>query len=743
VTAKQVSFSFAARTIDFFGGQSISEDSAAIFELVKNSRDANAKTVEIKFNNITSSLNSEIIIYDDGDGMSEDDIMKKWMVLGTNNRALNNKTKRGKEVWGEKGIGRMACQKLSNETNLISVKNKERVVMDFNWKKFEDTTASVDQILFDLNSKPTNEENGVTLTLNNLKSKWTSKRITELKMELSRLVSKEILLEDTQIKIKSGDEEGEIIGKTYSKLLQSITDHSPFKLNAIFSNGELKIKVMNQIDGKKIWQKNVLANSRFMSDSETGPFTVDLFYFPRAPGKEKTDTIEKYYDRTIKPGGRDSVTDFLHSTFGIYLYRGGAWMKPYGGSTDWLGMASNSVNRTNDIRLPQIYGVINLTKKGNPQIKTTSHRESITTNDAFLHLQKIMKMILREFSDFYIDWKKNRTKDKLKDSGAVDGTTVTQGIEDMAKNALKITRGLLPTKESAQLKQIMGGITLLHQNDSENKQHEISEMGEMRHYEKNLATIGIASSVMAQLIAVPLEANMDLLKEGEKMKTVIEKEGRALNSTEIKRSDEIISQMGDNQNKILHFMKYVNTLSEHISKSISGSKNFTQVNVKQCWDTVSYGFDSHESKLDIQRFYAWDVPKPFTGVETEELVVKFNKIDLECILTNFHLNSITSLSLSSNLKKEITFHYWHSNNSLYLEFLDNGIGIPEEKLDEIFEPFKFGTNRDSKSNVQHGRGLGLHIVKEIVKSYNGEVKAVKSATGAKIQLSIPDIKRVS
>ena len=78
-----------------------------------------------------------------------------------------------------------------------------------------------------------------------------------------------------------------------------------------------------------------------------------------------------------------------------------------------------------------------------------------------------------------------------------------------------------------------------------------------------------------------------------------------------------------------------------------------------------------------------------------------------------------------------------------MEFLDNGIGIPEEKLDEIFEPFKFGTNRDSKSNVQHGRGLGLHIVKEIVKSYNGEVKAVKSATGAKIQLSIPDIKRVS
>jgi len=743
VPAKQVSFSFAARTIDFFGGQSISEDSAAIFELVKNSRDANSKTVVITFNNIASDLNSEIIIYDDGDGMSEDDIMKKWMVLGTNNRAINNKTKRGKEVWGEKGIGRMACQKLSNETNLISVKNKERVVMDFDWKKFENTTDSVDQILFDLNSKSTDEENGVTLTLTNLKSKWTSKRITELKMELSRLISKEILLDDTQIKIKSGDEEGETIGKTYSKLLQSITDHSPFKLNAIFSGGELKIKVMNQIDGKKIWQKNVLANSRFMSDSETGSFTVDLFYFPRASGKEKTDAIEKYYDRTIKPGGRESVNDFLHSTFGIYIYQSGAWMKPYGGSTDWLEMSSNSVNRTNDIRLPQIYGVINLTKKGNPEIRTTSHRESITTNDAFLHLKKIMKLILREFSDFFIDWKKNRPNEKLKDIGEIDGTTPAQGIDDMAKNALKITRGLLPRNQSVQLKQIVDSMVSLYQSESENTQHDILEMGEMRHYEKNLATLGIASSVMAQVITKPLEANMDLLKEGEQMKLKIAKEGRALTPAEIKRSDEIITQMGDNQNTILHFMKYIGILSEHISKSISGSKNFTQVNVKQCWDTVSDGFDSPESKLNIKRFYAWDVPSPFTGTGTEELVVKFNKIDLECILTNFHLNSITSLSLSPNLKKEITFHYWHTDNSLYLEFLDNGIGIPEEKLDEIFEPFKFGTNRDSKSKVQHGRGLGLHIVKEIVKSYNGEVKAVKSATGAKIQLSIPGIKRVS
>jgi len=41
------SFSFAARTIDYFGSQAISTDEAALFELIKNSRDANAKKVTI------------------------------------------------------------------------------------------------------------------------------------------------------------------------------------------------------------------------------------------------------------------------------------------------------------------------------------------------------------------------------------------------------------------------------------------------------------------------------------------------------------------------------------------------------------------------------------------------------------------------------------------------------------------------------------------------------------------------
>lgn len=47
-------FSFAGRTIDYFGSKAITSDITALFELIKNSRDANAKEVTIHFEDISS-----------------------------------------------------------------------------------------------------------------------------------------------------------------------------------------------------------------------------------------------------------------------------------------------------------------------------------------------------------------------------------------------------------------------------------------------------------------------------------------------------------------------------------------------------------------------------------------------------------------------------------------------------------------------------------------------------------------
>ena len=54
-------------------------------------------------------------------------------------------------------------------------------------------------------------------------------------------------------------------------------------------------------------------------------------------------------------------------------------------------------------------------------------------------------------------------------------------------------------------------------------------------------------------------------------------------------------------------------------------------------------------------------------------------------------------------------------NDVVLEIKDNGCGIAEESVQSIFEPFY--TTKD----IDKGCGLGLTIVSEIVKTYNGQI----------------------
>ena len=68
-------------------------------------------------------------------------------------------------------------------------------------------------------------------------------------------------------------------------------------------------------------------------------------------------------------------------------------------------------------------------------------------------------------------------------------------------------------------------------------------------------------------------------------------------------------------------------------------------------------------------------------------------------------------------------------DSIKIEISDNGIGIPEDDMPHIFEPF-FSTKHDTS-----GIGLGLAIVHGIVKSHNGKIE-VKSELGKGTTISI-------
>ena len=102
---------------------------AVLSEIVANSWDADAEQVDIFW----EPENNKITITDDGTGMTDQDINNKYLMVGYPRREKGETiTKKGRNVMGRKGIGKLSIFSIANEIELYSVKEKSRSALKMN-----------------------------------------------------------------------------------------------------------------------------------------------------------------------------------------------------------------------------------------------------------------------------------------------------------------------------------------------------------------------------------------------------------------------------------------------------------------------------------------------------------------------------------------------------------------------------------------------------------------------------------
>ena len=107
-----------------------------------------------------------------------------------------------------------------------------------------------------------------------------------------------------------------------------------------------------------------------------------------------------------------------------------------------------------------------------------------------------------------------------------------------------------------------------------------------------------------------------------------------------------------------------------------------------------------------------------------ELPIRGNPVHLEQIVINLVVNSIHALDeLVDRDDKKITIRTRRANNNAYLQIYDNGIGLPKEAGNDIFDPF-YTTRKPGE-----GTGLGLAIVKRFVEEHNGAIEVENNENG--------------
>ncbi|KAA0546883.1 HAMP domain-containing histidine kinase [Bacillus sp. BGMRC 2118] len=105
----------------------------------------------------------------------------------------------------------------------------------------------------------------------------------------------------------------------------------------------------------------------------------------------------------------------------------------------------------------------------------------------------------------------------------------------------------------------------------------------------------------------------------------------------------------------------------------------------------------------------------FKDITTEQARVSISRHHLEQIIMILLDNAVKY----SGSNKTIDVLVANRNHEVIIEVKDNGIGIPSEELDKVFN--RFYRVDKARSREGGGTGLGLAIAKRLVEKYNGEI----------------------
>ena len=118
----------------------------------------------------------------------------------------------------------------------------------------------------------------------------------------------------------------------------------------------------------------------------------------------------------------------------------------------------------------------------------------------------------------------------------------------------------------------------------------------------------------------------------------------------------------------------------------------------------------------------------------DEQIICGNAEALDQVITNLLKNAINFTP--SDLRKTVEIRLENAGNKTKLTITDEGIGIREEDIEHIFEPyFRSDTSRNRPQGSTSTNGLGLAIVDEIVRRHKGRI-SVKSTFGKGTEILI-------
>lgn len=103
----------------------------------------------------------------------------------------------------------------------------------------------------------------------------------------------------------------------------------------------------------------------------------------------------------------------------------------------------------------------------------------------------------------------------------------------------------------------------------------------------------------------------------------------------------------------------------------------------------------------------------------KKILFSFDPLHLQRVFENILINSVKHNPKGTTLYIGL----YHKKNDIVIQMGDNGVGIPEQIRQTIFEPFVVG---DDSRSTRQGTGLGLTIAQKIIEAHDGTISLMES-----------------
>ena len=722
----KLSFSIESRIVRELGERLVKVPEVAILELVKNAYDADATECTIKY-----EYPDEVVVKDDGTGMSLPDFKNGWMRIGTSSKAIGSHTAKFKRViTGEKGIGRFAVRFLGKRLHLTSLAFDEKrgyltsLVADFDWPEF-DKNEDLGKVTvpYSLSRAVEGAITGTQLTITELRHDAENVNFRMLRTSSMGIVTPYRSLLSSSVATKRGghdpaatsDDPGfnlEIIGQSIDESEQDVARVvlDSFVLKAVVQVSGTRLKL-------DVFQRDSSEPELSISDqieNITGPIYADIRFFPQRSGTFRGLSVD----------GRVAKT-WVKNHAGVAVFDRAFRVHPYGTSgDDWLTLAADNATNQREprsiisrkhfpmdegtksstelnymLRLPypgQLVGIVQVQgrrsaaeddRKG---LVPAADREGFLQNAAYKQLWDVVRGAVEAIAKMDRELQQEEKERETRETLAQLRRDTRQAIKEIEANPhiarnvkLTLVRSLVNTQRAAE---------------------RVTELSEERAATLEvMSMLGVVAGFMTHEFGTAID--------------------------ELEKAHDIIARTARKHPDLADF---ATTIAERVT-SLRDFVSYSQGYI--------HGAAQSPAKPYTARPRIQQVLRVFGKYADERGITVLNEVDADLIAPlvpvalyngialNLYTNALKAVTArTGSAENKIVFRAWNEDDGHYLEVSDTGIGIPTALRERIFDPL-FTTTSTNRDPLGSGMGLGLTLVQRGVKAFGGKVNLIDPPPG--------------